>query len=238
LLGSKFALELVSVVILCSALVFFELFGAGAPTARRAPGRLFKPGLLITIMALLVVGQGIFHTGALDGPTRSAVHVRCAPKLTIVTLFALVFGVSAFINNTPVVVMFIPILGAMAARMGGSPSAFMMPLSFVCIFAGMTTLIGSSTNLLVADSLREPRVRRWAFSNRPEWAPCSRSSADLYRLCHAALLPERGRIRRRQGGVAGQAIYRPDRSHRGSSAGRRQARWPACSLIWATSPCG
>ncbi|WP_421858660.1 SLC13 family permease [Oceanicaulis sp.] len=150
----KFALELVSVVILCSALVFFELFGADdAPTAAALLAGFSNPALL-TIMALLVVGQGIFHTGALDGPTRTLLSMfDVRPKLTIVTLFALVFGVSAFINNTPVVVMFIPILGAVAARMGGSASVFMMPLSFVCIFAGMTTLIGSSTNLLVADSL-------------------------------------------------------------------------------------
>ena len=75
-------------------------------------------------------------------------------RLTVLVLFLFVFAVSAFINNTPVVVMFIPILGAIAAREKASPSLYMMPLSFVCILAGMTTLIGSSTNLLVAESLR------------------------------------------------------------------------------------
>jgi len=150
----RFALELVSVVIIGVALVFFELFGR--PTDPGAADLLagFSNPALITIMALLVVGQGIFHTGALDGPTRHLLAMfDVRPKLTIVSVFVLVFAVSAFINNTPVVVMFIPILGAMAARMGGSSAAFMMPLSFVCIFAGMTTLIGSSTNLLVADSM-------------------------------------------------------------------------------------
>ena len=113
----KFALELVSVVILCVALVFFEFFGApDAPTAATLLAGFANPALL-TIMALLVVGQGIFHTGALDGPTRTLLSMfDVRPKLTIITLFALVFGVSAFINNTPVVVMFIPILGAVAAR--------------------------------------------------------------------------------------------------------------------------
>jgi len=50
------------------------------------------------------------------------------------------------------VVMFVPILAAIAKRNEDSPSKIMMPLSFICILAGMTTLIGSSTNLLVADS--------------------------------------------------------------------------------------
>ncbi|XBQ15869.1 MAG: SLC13 family permease [Oceanicaulis sp.] len=152
----RFSLELVSAAIVCGVLVFFELFGrAQGPGAGEILAGFANPALL-TIMALLIVGQGIFHTGALDGPTRALLSMfDVRPLLTIVAIFALVFVVSAFINNTPVVVMFIPILAAIAARMKGSPSSFMMPLSFVCIFAGMTTLIGSSTNLLVSDSLRE-----------------------------------------------------------------------------------
>lgn len=59
-----------------------------------------------------------------------------------------------FMNNTPVVVMFIPVLAAMASRLKTSTSRYMMPLSFLCILAGMTTLIGSSTNLLVNDVLQ------------------------------------------------------------------------------------
>jgi di/tricarboxylate transporter len=152
----RFALELVSAAIVCAALLFFHLFGGPeAPDSGDILSGFANPAL-ITIMALLIVGQGIFHTGALDGPTRGLLSMfDVRPKLTILAIFALVFVVSAFINNTPVVVMFIPILAAVAARMKGSPSTFMMPLSFVCIFAGMTTLIGSSTNLLVSDSLLE-----------------------------------------------------------------------------------
>ena len=152
----RFPLELVSGAVVCTALLFFQLFGGPqAPDAGDILAGFANPAL-ITIMALLIVGQGVFHTGALDGPTRTLLSMfDVRPKLTILAIFALVFVVSAFINNTPVVVMFIPILAAVAARMKGSPSAFMMPLSFVCIFAGMTTLIGSSTNLLVSDTLKE-----------------------------------------------------------------------------------
>jgi di/tricarboxylate transporter len=152
----RFALEAVSGAIVCAALLFFHLFGGPeAPDSGDILSGFANPAL-ITIMALLIVGQGVFHTGALDGPTRGLLSMfDVRPKLTILAIFALVFVVSAFINNTPVVVMFIPILAAVAARMKGSPSTFMMPLSFVCIFAGMTTLIGSSTNLLVSDSLLE-----------------------------------------------------------------------------------
>lgn len=107
---------------------------------------------LITIMALLVVGQGLFQTGALDGPTRALMTSYDArPKITLLSAFAAVFITSAFINNTPVVVMFLPIMTAFASKMGVSSSKLMQPLSFVSVFAGMTTLIGTSTNLLAAD---------------------------------------------------------------------------------------
>ena len=152
----RYALEVVSGFVVAAALIFFHFFGApGDP----GPGELlagFANPALITIMALLVVGQGIFQTGALEGPTRRILELfDVRPLLTIVLLFGFAFVVSAFLNNTPVVVMFVPILGAIAARMKDSPSKLMMPLSFVCVLAGMTTLIGSSTNLLVADVLKD-----------------------------------------------------------------------------------
>lgn len=202
----KFTLELVSVVILCVALVFFEVFGAAdAPNAAALLAGFSNPALL-TIMALLVVGQGIFHTGALDGPTRSLLSMfDVRPKLTIVTLFALVFGVSAFINNTPVVVMFIPILGAVAARMGGSASIFMMPLSFVCIFAGMTTLIGSSTNLLVADSLLATTGEKLGFFEPGRIGMILSAVGILYiTFIMPRLLPEREESEDEKGGSPGK----------------------------------
>ncbi|MEN0652098.1 MULTISPECIES: SLC13 family permease [Hyphobacterium] len=152
----RFSIEMVSAAIVAIVLVFFQVFPLteGNP----GPGELlsgFANPALITIMALLVVGQGIFQTGAMEGPTqRLLASYDKRPLLTLLAIFAFVLVVSAFINNTPVVVMFIPILVAIAARMGRSPAKIMIPLSYVCILGGMLTLIGSSTNLLVSDSMR------------------------------------------------------------------------------------
>src|SRR5690606_37293979 len=63
--------------------------------------------------------------------------------------------ISAFLNNTPVVVIFIPILVVLAAQRSISASRVFIPLSFITILGGMTTLIGSSTNLLVAGVARD-----------------------------------------------------------------------------------
>ena len=65
-------------------------------------------------------------------------------------MFVGVYVASAFLNNTPVVVVMIPIMMKLAGALGLSAKRLLMPLSFVAILGGTTTLIGTSTNLLVA----------------------------------------------------------------------------------------
>lgn len=61
----------------------------------------------------------------------------------------LTFVLSAFFNNTPIVALLIPITQDWARTRGFSPSQFLMPLSFSCIFGGLVTIIGTSANLVV-----------------------------------------------------------------------------------------
>ncbi|MEO0882288.1 MAG: SLC13 family permease [Pseudomonadota bacterium] len=155
----RWSMELISAGIIASLLLLFQMPGAtgadGEPVDPSAILQGFGNPALVTIMALLVVGQGLFQTGALDGPTKAIIRsYDTRPFSTLVLAFAAVFVTSAFINNTPVVIMFLPIMSAIAARMGIGPSRIMMPLSFVSVFAGMTTLIGTSTNLLAAESFK------------------------------------------------------------------------------------
>ncbi|MAP93759.1 MAG: SLC13 family permease [Ponticaulis sp.] len=155
----SYPMELVSVSVI-AILLFVWYLADVIPNANESvrPDQLlagFGNPALITIMALLVVGQGLFQTGALDGPTRFLMNSYDArPLMTLISAFAAVFITSAFINNTPVVVMFLPIMAAFAEKMKVSPSKLMQPLSFISVFAGMTTLIGTSTNLLAADIYR------------------------------------------------------------------------------------
>jgi di/tricarboxylate transporter len=113
----------------------------------------FANPALITIMALLVMAQGLFQSGALerliDQASRRAAR---SPELAIFTVLVGAMIASAFLNNTPVVLMVIPVLAAMASRASSNASPYMMALSFITILGGMLTLIGSSTNLLVADT--------------------------------------------------------------------------------------
>lgn len=149
----RFSIESISIGIIVVLLIFFHLFApvdAELGSATLLSG--FAAPALIAIMALLVVGQALFHTGALEAPLmRVNAALDKHPRRTLASIFAFAFAISMFMNNTPVVVMFIPVLTAMASRMRHSASKYLMPLSFLCILAGMTTLIGSSTNLLVND---------------------------------------------------------------------------------------
>lgn len=155
----RWSMELISAAIIAALLLLFLIPGATGADGQRVSTSAILSGFgnpaLITIMALLVIGQGLFQTGALDGPTKAllAAYDR-QPLLTLLGAFGAVYVTSAFINNTPVVIMFLPVMSAIAARMRVSPSRLMMPLSFVSVFAGTTTLIGTSTNLLAAESFQ------------------------------------------------------------------------------------
>ncbi|MFD1911751.1 SLC13 family permease [Halodurantibacterium flavum] len=103
-----------------------------------------------TIAALFIIVGGLVRTGTLDWVTHlAAVHVEKRPLLTLVVLSLGVLALSAFVNNTPVVVVMIPIFMQLAKQLGKSPSKLMIPLSYLSIFGGTITLLGTSTNLLV-----------------------------------------------------------------------------------------
>ncbi len=201
----KFSIEAVSVAIITGLIAFFTLFplgvsehGIGSHTQFGATQILsgFADPALITIMALLVVGQGMFQTGALEAPTMALSSMLDShPRRTLFFVFAMAFIVSMFMNNTPIVVMFIPIISAMAGQLRSSASRFMMPLSFICILAGMTTLIGSSTNLLVAGTYERSLQQSIGFFDPTIPGLILAAIGALYIITLGpVLLPEHGSI--------------------------------------------
>ncbi|MHC0053854.1 SLC13 family permease [Actibacterium sp. D379-3] len=103
-----------------------------------------------TIAAMFVVMGALSRTGALDGFIAVAERTtERAPMLGIAGLLGFVVLASAFMNNTPVVVMMIPVFVKLARKLNRPVSKLLIPLSYASILGGMTTLIGTSTNLLV-----------------------------------------------------------------------------------------
>jgi di/tricarboxylate transporter len=190
-----FSIEVVSVGVIVTLLLFFSFPNLNLTSSLTNSDLLsgFAAPALIAIMALLVVGQGLFQTGALEGPINSINKaLDTDPKKTLLIVFVGAFAISMFMNNTPVVVMFIPVLAAMASRMKTSTSRYMMPLSFLCILAGMTTLIGSSTNLLVNDVLQRTTDFSLSFFTQfiPGMALAAIGAAYII-LAAPHLIPER-----------------------------------------------
>ncbi len=111
----------------------------------------FSNSAPVTIGAMFILSGALLRTGTLDAiANRIIARAQRHPKLALAEMFFGVYVASAFLNNTPVVVVMIPIMLKLASALGISAKRLLMPLSFVCILGGTTTLIGTSTNLLVA----------------------------------------------------------------------------------------
>jgi len=103
-----------------------------------------------TIAAMFIISGGLVRTGALNALTGMVSrYAGSQPKIVLATLAIFTVIASAFMNNTPVVVLMIPVAVSLAGTMGISSSKLLIPLSYVAILGGMLTLIGTSTNLLV-----------------------------------------------------------------------------------------
>lgn len=103
-----------------------------------------------TIAAMFIVMGALVRTGSLDRLTKFAeANAKARPALAVASLLAFVAVASAFMNNTPIVVIMIPVFVQIAGILGQAPSKFLIPLSYAAIMGGTLTLIGTSTNLLV-----------------------------------------------------------------------------------------
>lgn len=104
---------------------------------------------MVTVAVLYIVGAGVRETGGVDWIAKSLFGRPKSLLMAIVRLVYPVMGLSAFMNNTPLVAMLLPAVGDFAKSQRIAPSKLMIPLSYAAILGGTMTLIGTSTNIVV-----------------------------------------------------------------------------------------
>lgn len=149
----KLPLEASGLIIIVILVLSFQLFPYEVNGERLAPTSFlagFGNEALITICALMILGKGLEATGALQPLAVSLANAWMArPKLASLATLGIAAILSAFLNNTPIVVMLLPMLIGVAVRNKFAPSSILMPVGFATLIGGMATTIGTSTNLLV-----------------------------------------------------------------------------------------
>lgn len=116
---------------------------------------------LVAVCALMIAGSGLVSTGALEPLGRNLARLwKLSPALSM--LLTLIIGafLSAFVNNVPIVVLLLPILISVSLRTGASSSGMLMPMGFATLVGGMSTSIGTSTNLLVVSVAADMGLRK------------------------------------------------------------------------------
>ncbi len=133
-------------VLFLGATAFLALVGVITPSEAFAG---FSNAGMLTVAALFVVAAALRETGLLDYIGHYVLGGAKSEKGVLGRLAGVVLPMSAFLNNTPIVAMFVPVVLDWSRRHRVSPSKLLIPLSYLAILGGTCTLIGTSTNLIV-----------------------------------------------------------------------------------------
>ncbi len=157
-------LESSCLAVLILIIIGFELFPYNLPNGTRLAAVHFFYGFgheaLVAVCALMIAGHGLVRTGALEPVGRLLGRLwKISPHFSLLATLIVSAILSAFVNNTPIVVLMLPILISVSVRNNTSSSGLLMPMGFATLVGGMATTLGTSTNLLVVAVAAEQGMR-------------------------------------------------------------------------------
>jgi di/tricarboxylate transporter len=123
----------------------------------------FSGSATLTVAAMFVLSAGLSETGVLERAARLLSRAGQRPWLLLLVMMLLVGAISAFMNNTAAVAIFLPLVLASARLRKIAPSKLLIPLSYAAQFGGVCTLIGTSTNILVSHIAETQGVRAFTM---------------------------------------------------------------------------
>ena len=133
-------------------LAFLAITGLVTPTEALAG---FSNPAVVTVWAVFVLSAGIARTGIASMVGRQVTRIAGHREIPLVLVIMLTAGTaSAFMNNVGVAAILLPVVMDLSREAGIAPSRLLLPLAYACLLGGLTTLIGTPPNLLVADALR------------------------------------------------------------------------------------
>jgi di/tricarboxylate transporter len=192
----KIRLESSSLAILVMVVVGFEIFPFEGARGAIEPVTFFYGfghEALVAVCALMIAGEALVRTGALVPVARQLARLwKWSPKFAL--LLTLIVGavLSAFMNNTPIVVLMLPMLIGAAVRSNRSTSGVLLPMGLATLIGGMGTTIGTSTNLLVVSVAADMGMVRFNMFDFVLPVAIAGSAAILYLwLIAPRLIPER-----------------------------------------------
>ncbi|MDQ1256790.1 MAG: hypothetical protein QG656_1390, partial [Candidatus Hydrogenedentes bacterium] len=184
-------------VLLLGGATSLAVFGIVTPKEALAG---FSNEGMITVAGLFVVAAALKETGALEHIGRILLGRANTERSVLLRMSLVVTSISAFMNNTPVVAMLLPVLSSWCRRHQVSPSRVLLPLSYLTILGGICTLIGTSTNIVVnglladASKTRPDLVPLTMFEIAWIGLPCAVAGSAYLLLIGRRLLPDRKAI--------------------------------------------
>jgi di/tricarboxylate transporter len=178
---------------LIALLILGSLAVTGMVTPTEALSGFSNPAV-VTVWAVFILSGGLSRTGVANMVGRQILRLGGRNEVRLLVVIMVVAGVmSAFMNNVAVSALLLPVVINISRRTNQPPSKLLMPLAFGCLMGGMTTLIGTPSNILASDILRDYGLRPFQlFDYAPVGIIINLSGILFIALIGRHLLPARG----------------------------------------------